>query len=217
MNTQEILDRIEYLINYAHEALPTGSKAGILNYAKYSGFRAASLTFLISLFGSKSVYFHQFEVRTRSCLESTINSGIEILHAIKYDVEKGWLITVRQLIAGELFSDFLEMSKHLLDEGYKDAAAVMIGSVLEEHLRQLCTKQGIELTYVKGSDLINKKADKLNAELHQADVYSSLDQKSILAWLALRNQAAHGKYDGYTIENVKLMYSGVLNFVTTVN
>jgi hypothetical protein len=30
------------------------------------------------------------------------------------------------------------MAQHLLEQNYKDAAAVMVGGVLEEHLRQLC-------------------------------------------------------------------------------
>ena len=37
----------------------------------------------------------------------------------------------------ELFADFLEMADYLLSEGYKDPAAVLGGSMLEEHLRQL--------------------------------------------------------------------------------
>jgi len=32
------------------------------------------------------------------------------------------------------------MAEHLLDEGNKAAAAVLIGGVLEEHLRKLATK-----------------------------------------------------------------------------
>ena len=35
----------------------------------------------------------------------------------------------------------LEMAEHLLAADYKDAAAVLGGGVLEEHLRQLCKKQ----------------------------------------------------------------------------
>jgi hypothetical protein len=35
------------------------------------------------------------------------------------------------------------MAEHLLDEHYKDVAEVIIGSVLEEHLRQLAVTKGI--------------------------------------------------------------------------
>lgn len=42
-----------------------------------------------------------------------------------------------------------------------------------------------------------------------------LEQKNITAWLDLRNKAAHCKYDEYSIEQVNLMYQGVLNFIMT--
>lgn len=37
--------------------------------------------------------------------------------------------------------------------------------------------------------------------------------KQITAWLDLRNNAAHGKYDKYSIEEVKLMIAGIRNFL----
>ncbi|AIY39887.1 hypothetical protein LT85_0727 [Collimonas arenae] len=40
-----------------------------------------------------------------------------------------------------------------------------------------------------------------------------LDQKSVTAWLDLRNKAAHGKYSEYTKEQVEVMCQGVVNFM----
>ena len=45
-----------------------------------------------------------------------------------------------------------------------------------------------------------KKTDRMNSELTKAEAYSKLDQKSVTAWLDLRNKAAHGKYDEYDLE-----------------
>ena len=42
-----------------------------------------------------------------------------------------------------LFSDFLELASNLYSTGYKDAAVVICGSVLEGHLRKLCRGLGI--------------------------------------------------------------------------
>ena len=106
------------------------------------------------------------------------------------------------------------MAEHLLIEKYKDASAVMIGSVLEEHLRQLCDKNNIQVIEVKNGKSIPKKADLLNAELTGNSIYSKLDQKSITSWLDLRNKAAHGKYSEYNIQQVELMLQGVTEFIT---
>ena len=43
---------------------------------------------------------------------------------------------VRRLLQAEVFADFLEMAEHLLDNGYKDPAAVLQGAVLEDSLKK---------------------------------------------------------------------------------
>ncbi|MGA2715977.1 MAG: hypothetical protein ABSG41_22980, partial [Bryobacteraceae bacterium] len=58
------------------------------------------------------------------------------------------------------------------------------------------------------------KADLLNSELTAASVYSKLDQKSVTAWLDLRNKAAHGQYSEYAKEQVLLMIQSVRNFIS---
>ena len=111
---------------------------------------------------------------------------------------------------------FLEMAHQLLAEGYKDPAAVMAGSVLEEHLRQLCQKHDIPTEITKPGCPQPKKADALNADLAKKQVYNKLDQKNVTAWLDLRNKAAHGKYQEYTKEQVSLMLQSLSDFLVRV-
>jgi hypothetical protein len=133
-----------------------------------------------------------------------------ILNALRADYEAGYLQAIHELIHADVFADFLEMADYILDEGYKDPAAVLAGGVLEEHLRKLCQKNNIQI--VIGSR--HKKADSLNAELAGANAYSTLDQKSVTAWLDLRNKAAHGRYNEYTKEQVVLMIQGIRHFLS---
>jgi hypothetical protein len=104
----------------------------------------------------------------------------------------------------------MEMAKHLLDESYKDAAAVMIGSVLEEHLRQLCARFDIATVDASARP---RKASALNADLGRTSAYSKFDEKSVTALLDLRNQAAHGRSSEYAIEQVRLMHQTVTDFI----
>lgn len=133
-----------------------------------------------------------------------------ILKALRTDYEAGYLRSVYEIIRGDIFGDFLEMADYLLTEGYKDPAAVLAGGVLEEQLRKLCQANGIPVT--KGA--VPKKADGLNADLAGANIYSKLDQKNVTAWLGLRNNAAHGKYNEYSKEQVALMVQGIRDFIT---
>jgi hypothetical protein len=111
-----------------------------------------------------------------------------------------------------MFSDFLEMAEYLLqDEGLKDPAAVMIGGVLEQHLRKLCDKHSIPTV---GTDGKPKKLDVMNAELAKANVYGKNEQKQITAWAGIRNDAAHAHYDKYKKEDVDIMTRWVRNFLS---
>jgi hypothetical protein len=109
------------------------------------------------------------------------------------------------------------MAEHLLDRDYKDPAAVIVGSVLEEHLRQLCDANELPVEVEKEGKRIPLKADALNASLAKADVYNKLSHKNVTAWLDLRNNAAHGQYDEYTKEQVVLMLQGVSDFMARVS
>ncbi len=135
-----------------------------------------------------------------------------ILTSLKIAYESGYLATITELTHADLFSDFIGMAEYLLSEEYKDPAAVLIGSVLEEHLRKLCDKNGIAVEF-SGKP---KKADQLNSDLAAKPVYSKLDQKSVTSWLDLRNKAAHGKYGEYTKEQVALLIQSIQDFMTRV-
>ena len=140
---------------------------------------------------------------------------IGLVQALQADLRAGYLKTAAELIHGEVFRDYLEMADHLLESEYKDAAAVVAGSTLEVHLRQLCQKLGIEIEVEdRKGNLRPKKADRMNADLAGASAYSKLDQKNIIAWLDLRNKAAHGKYGEYNSEQVALLNQGVRDFIS---
>jgi hypothetical protein len=123
---------------------------------------------------------------------------------------------IKGLVSAEVFSDFLDMAGYLLDQAYKDAAAVMIGSVLEEHLRQLCQANSIDTFEIKNGRKLPKRANALNQDLRKVKAYNQIDCRSIEAWLDLRNQAAHGHYIQYSHKQVELMHRGVLEFLARI-
>ncbi len=139
-----------------------------------------------------------------------------VLRALRADIDAGYIQSIEELIHGDVFSDFLEMAAYLLQENYKDAAAVIAGSTLEAHLRQLCVKHGVPTDHQTQAEVRPKKADQMNADLCKADAYSKHDQKNVTAWLDLRNKAAHGQYKEYKKEQVGLLVSSIRDFMTRV-
>lgn len=131
-----------------------------------------------------------------------------IASALRDDLRAGWLSSLVELVHADTYNDFLEMAEGLLTSDYKDAAAVIIGSSLEVHVRSLCTKHGVD-TDVSGKP---RKADVMNADLKKAGVYGTLEQKRITAWLDLRNSAAHGEYAKYDKDDVRRLARDVRDF-----
>ena len=128
---------------------------------------------------------------------------VGIVKALKGDLEDGYLQTLPELVRAEMFENFNEMARHLLEEGYKDAAAVIASVSLESHLHRLAVKHGIQLSQTgRDRSIKHKKANQLNQELHKSGAYRLFDQKQLTVWLDLRNNAAHGKYDAYDKDQV---------------
>jgi len=217
MTTKDFSKRLEDLISLFDKTIststhPTGFAIATVDGEKFNEARSSSLSFIKNLFGINHPYYSDFNNRVVHNYPSEASYGRGILKAIKSEIDGGWLNTMKGIVSAEIFSDFLEMARHLLSEKYKDAAAVMIGSVLEEHLRQLCLKHLIPTDDPKTGK--PKKADLLNSELANSSTYNKLDQKNITALLDLRNKAAHGKYSEYTQQQVELMAQSVIDFMT---
>lgn len=132
-----------------------------------------------------------------------------VLRAVQHDLDGGLLVDIRKLLQADIFADFLQMAEHLLNEGHKDACAVLISGVLEDSLRKLSEHHGLPLVSPQGRPFT---IDPLNAALAKAGVYPPLNQKQITTWANLRNDAAHGYYTKYSAEDVKQMLLFVQRF-----
>lgn len=128
---------------------------------------------------------------------------------VKHDIENDLISNIKGLLQAEIFANFLEIGEHLLNEGYKDAAAVTIGAVLEDGLRELSKKNYISVVKPNGAP---KTIEPLNTELTQNEVYSKLVQKQVTSFAHIRNKAAHGQYDEYDASQVQMMLLFVQGF-----
>ncbi|MEL4249473.1 hypothetical protein AAEH72_00410 [Shewanella xiamenensis] len=221
MKLKDLSLRIKQLLEQSLSVLATKKHSQYSGYfvdsGALAGLRSASLSFIAMVYGKSHSHYSEFDAATAEEYESNAQRGHAILLSIQNEIEGGWVFSVKQLITAEIFSDFLEMAQHLLTQGYKDPAAVMIGSVLEENLRQLCKANGVDVELERDGVFHPKKADRLNSDLASSEIYTKLDQKAVTMWLDLRNKAAHGKYEEYSKEQVELMLQGVTEFLSRVN
>lgn len=221
MQPKDLSKRVAQLIEQSERLLATRKSSQYggdrVDSGAMAGLRSSVLSFIAMTYGNDHSYYSEYDSATKSVFESSARRSHAILLSIQNEIDGGWIFTVKRLITAEIFSDFLEMAQHLLEQGYKDPAAVMIGSVLEENLRQLCAANKIDTELERDGIFIPKKADRLNSDLAKAEIYTKLDQKSVTAWLDLRNNAAHGKYSEYTKEQVSFMLDAVTEFLARVS
>lgn len=213
------LDRVLDAYKLTRGQTPNSS----LSYSTVSQVVSSALSVIERISGRNSSYTRQAQgfASHHNLINADLNERMNALHKIKgvidslrEDIVADAIEDIEELIHGELFGDFLEMASHLHSEGYKDAAAVIAGSSLEAHLRQLCIKNGIDVTRLApDGSTPAKKVEQLNTDLASTSVYSKADQKWVTAWLALRNNAAHGKYDQYEKGEVGYLISGIQDFI----
>lgn len=175
------------------------------------GLLTRSIAAIHRISGVKSTYSNEVEriFEENGSMGFNLSSILGIVQALKDDLQDGYVKTLVELVHADIFADFLDMAYHLQATGYKDAAAVITGSTLESHIKELCSKHNVDIED-NGKPI---KTDKLNSDLAKLNVYSKLDQKNITAWLDLRNKAAHGNYSDYTTEQVELFISSVRDFI----
>jgi hypothetical protein len=222
-DTQVVLkqfDSIEALYNSMNTSIQRGEfGAWYPDEGTPAQFHAVCLSCIDRIAGSDSPYGKLADeclVRHRIDQVTCCQALFGIVQGLKRDVKAGYLTTLRELVHAEVFSDMLEGAEYLLAEGYKDPAAVMVGGVLEEHLRQLCGKNSIPIEIPDSrqpSRMVAIKADSMNAELVRASAYGKLEQKQVTAWLDLRNKAAHALYGQYDASQVALFLQGLRDFI----
>jgi len=128
------------------------------------------------------------------------------------DLKKGFLVHQELLIAGEIFNSVLEQAKDFLDKGHKDVAAIYARIVVEERLKRMAKQAGCLEESQK-----RKQASVLNDCLKKKGQYGEPQRSDIQAWLAIGNSAAHGKFDEYDPEQVRIMLEGIEHFLTLTN
>ena len=211
-------DELESIIiefNIAREKSQYDDYSDVISNTDVSQFNSRCMAAVERATGRSSVYYDQvlsiYNKKIQEANEYTkLAEMIGVVKSLVLNIRKGYLKSLEEIIHGEVFGDFIEMAEYLNSKGYKDAAAVVAGSTLEAHLKQLCKKHGINIQH-GGKP---KKADAINSELAAANAYTKLDQKNITAWLGLRNDAAHGNYGAYTKEQVSLLVSSIRDFLT---
>lgn len=210
---QKIVERIDQLLTKAAavKAAYTPNPPNVIGFPTldediFNEWKVGTENLIQKTCGEGSPYFKNFILEVKRGYKSHVDSGIGMLRALREDIEQGYLSSIHDLVKAEIFSDYLEVAQHLLDNNYKDPAASLIGATLENGLKDIATKNNIVFNPKEGIDDLNKK-------LAAASLYNALIFKQVDLWRSIRNSADHGKFKDYSISDVSNMKNGVENFL----
>lgn len=141
--------------------------------------------------------------------------AIGVLSGIGEDFDRELLTTSIAEIEYEVSCDYLDEAKALLSaQGVPDSnittAAVLTGIALERQLRRLWAEHNIASAGTNN----NKRLGLLIDELKKANVINETKAKQLRAWADIRNHAAHGDHEQFTVTDLRHMIDGVKNFLT---
>jgi len=210
VTTEQVAERVQGLIEEGRSVplLPEGQQyhAGPkrVSFELFGAWRARSLTYLRSLLGEDHTYVVAFAAEVATNELDQRDTGVGILTAVASDLEAGYLDDLRGLLAAEVFSDFLDMARHLVDEGYHVAAASLAGGVLEDALRTALARQG----KVSSGNL-----QSYNQRAKEGKLYGPTVFTQVTVWIAIRDSADHGEFTNVDADAVKSMLGDLPNFL----
>lgn len=173
------------------------------------------LAILKSAFGEDNDNYQQVKNNLAECAQfGRFCVLLSCVKAALEDLKGGYFFERKVLLEAEVFCDLMEQAEELQKSGYKDAAAVLAGGVLEKHMRSMCARRSISLQKPNGKP---KMMNDMNDELAKAGAYNLMKKQQVTAWAALRNQAAHGNTTAYTSNDVDGFLRGVSNFCADVS
>jgi hypothetical protein len=167
----------------------------------------------------------------RHPLMQTLNSVIEDYNGSKIDgacralitlYEQGLLASPRLQVAKELEEDVLDVAERQIkaverqeDPSQKQlrlaVAAFLCGASLEDTLRRLCEKHGVD--YDTANTSISKLQSALYLPAKGIEFISKSENAQISAWGQTRNKADHGHFSELTLTEVQIMIMGVRAFI----
>lgn len=189
------------------------SRASIFPEWQFRAFAIGAIACIKRVAGEQSEYFSRLrlsqmagDLSSPRGNPSAIPSLVGSLTALRCVVDGDFLGNLDAKLRANIHDDFLAQSKTLLEAGYYVAGMVLIGSVLEDHLRKLCLIRG--LTW-NGKGGLSEFTQLLKSGLTQP-VWR---QMQVVA--DLRNSAAHSPADPITEQQAEQAHAFVAQIIAT--
>lgn len=219
---KEVAERIRDLAKEGLELLKRRKKGPASTFViQWNDWYSRALKGLEFGFGTNSELYANFvdsrvkpqmlaEVKYKAQFQHIVGthfgSQVGMISGAESILKDDWYTNVQDVAAKEAMGSLEETASGLLDEGLKDAAAILTRVVLEQKLHHLCVKSEVEIGKKKPGihDYTN--------ELYNSGKLRKHEMRAIQRWADIGNDAIHLRFDEYSNKNIHEMLDWVRDF-----
>ena len=132
---------------------------------------------------------------------SVAQKVLGLLQSVQLEAQAGLLTKLEDQIVATAFDDFLDHASQYHKSGKVKEAAVLASAVLEDTVKRIATKSGINPTGLSLEPLID--------ELARLDVVTPVKAKRLKSYAAIRNHALHAEWEKLDLKDVGAQISGL--------
>jgi uncharacterized protein YutE (UPF0331/DUF86 family) len=130
-----------------------------------------------------------------------------IVRSAAAEWSSGMMNSLELRFVGITFEQFLQHAARYNEAGKKMEAAVLASAVMEDAIKRLCQKNGI--------DTQNKTLDPLINTLKTQGIVGKVKAERLRSYAALRNQALHASWDTFDDRDLRQMIEGLQELIDT--
>jgi len=198
----ELLQRIERLIVEGEAAARTYSREDhwIKDVVRTQAWLASTANAILQITPPDSFYGEELKRLTTGAQMAhgipvnVAQKTLGLLRSVRDEAKNGLLAKLEYQVFATAFDDFLDHSAEFHRAGKLKEAGILAAAALEDTLKRIARKNGI--------DPNQKTLDPLIDELAKAGLFSPIKAKRIKAYVGVRNAAFHAEWDKLELKDV---------------
>lgn len=180
--------------------------AGFRDAVAYHALVTEAVALVNYVYGAAHAQATDFRRTIRRETLHDLESAQGMLVGAIESLRHGLLGDIRTEILLDVQGDFLEAARTALEGGSKDVAAALAAVVLEDSVKRLASKHGLE-------DLLNQEFTVVVAGLFKANAITRATKGALLANRDLRNAALHAQWHEISPESVQALLALLPMFI----
>ncbi|HVK57127.1 MAG TPA: hypothetical protein VM532_19115 [Burkholderiales bacterium] len=206
---EQVLARIDELLNQGQSIVRQygDDDYWVKDVAQAQAWIASAANAILQVAPPKSFYRAEMErLATHDQLKTGIpltvlNKVFGVLQSVRAEANAGMLTKLEYQVFATAFDDFLDHASSFHKAGKVKEAAILVSSVLEDTVKRIAVKNGIDPRGLSLEPLIDQLAN--------ADVISAVKSKRIKSYAGVRNTALHAEWEKLDLKDVGHAIEGV--------